>query len=79
VNIDKAVDALKLALNQAINGKGSKPKPKAKTKTNERGEDDDRRQMVADLISHEDSPFLPDDEESLRSMTEETLKKMRDA
>lgn len=75
VNIDKAVDALKLALNQAINGKGAKPKPKK----NERGEDDDRRQIVADLISHEDSPFLPDDEESLRSMTEETLKKMRDA
>jgi hypothetical protein len=75
VNIDKAVDALKLALNQAINGKGAKPK----AKKNERGEDDDRRQIMADLISHEDSPFLPDDEESLRSMTDETLKKMRDA
>jgi hypothetical protein len=76
VNIDKAVDALKLALNQAIKAKGQSKAP-AKKK-NERGEDDDRRQIMADLISHEASPFLPDDEESLRSMTDETLKKMRD-
>lgn len=73
VNIDKAVDALKLALNQAI--KGNKAPAKKK---NERGEDDDRRQIVADLISREESPFLPDDEESLRSMSEDTLKRMRD-
>lgn len=47
-------------------------------KANERGNDDDYRQIVADLISNDASPFLPDDEESLRYMSFETLKRMRD-
>ena len=47
-------------------------------KTNERGADDDFRQMVADLISNDKSPFLPDDEFSLREMSYDTLKRMRD-
>lgn len=46
--------------------------------SNERGEPDDVRQMRADLISSEDSPFTPDDEGALAMMTEATLKKMRD-
>lgn len=47
-------------------------------KTNERGADDDFRQMVADLISNDKSPFVPDDEYSLREMSYDTLKRMRD-
>lgn len=46
---------------------------------NERGKDDDYRQMIADLISNDSSPFIPDDEYALREMSYETLKKMRDA
>lgn len=49
-----------------------------KPNVNERGEDDDFRQMVADLISDDRSPFVPNDEESLRYMSYDTLKKMRD-
>lgn len=48
-------------------------------KTNERGDDDDYRQMIADLISNDSSPFLPEDEDSLRMMSYATLTKMRDA
>jgi hypothetical protein len=77
VDIEKAVDGLKAAINRALSGK--KPmKANKKTKGNERGDDGDARQIIADLISREESPFLPDDENSLRSMSEETLKKMRD-
>ena len=47
--------------------------------SNERGKDDDYRQMIADLISNDSSPFIPDDEYALREMSYETLKKMRDA
>lgn len=47
-------------------------------KVNERGEDDDYRQMVADLISDDRSPFVPNDEESLRYMSYDTLKTIRD-
>lgn len=43
-----------------------------------RGSDDDRRQMIADLISDDASPFTPDDEESLRYMSDASLKEMRD-
>ena len=46
---------------------------------NERGKDDDYRQMIADLISNDSSPFIPDDEYALRELSYETLKKMRDA
>lgn len=44
---------------------------------NMRGNDEDARQIVADLISNDASPFVPDDEDSLRMMSEETLKEMR--
>lgn len=46
---------------------------------NERGEDNDVRQIVADLISADASPFVPNDEDGLRYMSEDTLQKMRDA
>lgn len=46
-------------------------------RTNARGQDDDRRQIVADLISLNESPFMPDDEDSLRSMSEITLRQLR--
>ncbi len=58
---DRPIDALKLALNQAINGKAKAPAKKSKA--NERGDDGDARQIIADLISREESPFLPDDEQ----------------
>src|SRR5262245_48471089 len=37
-------------------------------KTGARGDDDDRRQIIADLISDDRSPFTPEDEEALRFM-----------
>lgn len=46
--------------------------------SNARGSEDDRRQMMADLISNDASPFLPDDQDALSLMSQETLKKMRD-
>jgi hypothetical protein len=49
-----------------------------KPATNARGEDDDFRQMVADLISNDASPFVPDDEYALRDMSYDTLKAIRD-
>ena len=46
--------------------------------TNRRGNDDDYRQIIADLISNDDSPFVPDDEFALREMSLESLKDVRD-
>lgn len=46
--------------------------------TNKRGADDDFRQMVADLISNDASPFVPDDEYALRDMSYDSLKALRD-
>lgn len=45
---------------------------------NERGQDDDRRQIIADLISQNDSPYTPDDEQSLLMMSDSTLRRMRE-
>ena len=45
---------------------------------NRRGNEDDIRQMIADLISNDQSPFVPDDEFSLREMSSESLRRMRD-
>ena len=72
----KVQEALKV-LAKAVTGNG-KAKPAPKKKGNERGSEDDLRQMVADLISQDSSPFTPDDEDALRSMSEDTLRKMRD-
>lgn len=52
-------------------GFGSAPK------ANRRGADDDYRQVVADLISNDTTPFVPQDEDSLRMMSYETLMAMR--
>jgi len=45
---------------------------------NERGQDDDRRQIIADLISSDDSPYTPDDEQSLMMMSDATVRRMRE-
>jgi hypothetical protein len=42
-----------------------------------RGDDDDARQIIADLISNDRSPFTPDDEMALRNMSHATLREMR--
>lgn len=47
-------------------------------KTNIRGAEDDPRQIIADLISSADAPFLPDDDEALRMLSVETLVKLRE-
>lgn len=46
-------------------------------KANRRGNDDDYRQVIADLISNDATPFVPDDEDSLRYMSYDTLMAMR--
>lgn len=61
-----------------LNGRGKKPTKKPAARRNERGSDDDGRQIMADLISRNESPFTPDDEMGLAAMSAETLKKMRD-
>lgn len=45
---------------------------------NARGSREDARQMVADLISDDAAPFTPDDAQSLRSMSIDTLRVLRD-
>lgn len=54
----------------------AKKKP-AKAAANARGNEGDARQIIADLISNDASPFTPDDEDSLRMMSEATLKEMQ--
>jgi hypothetical protein len=43
-----------------------------------RGSDDDRRQIIADLISSDDSPFTPDDLDALNLARDEILRHWRD-
>lgn len=45
---------------------------------NARGSNNDPRQQIADLISMDSSPFTPDDESALRSMSPATLQQMYD-
>lgn len=45
--------------------------------SNARGKDDDRRQIVADLISNDASPFTPDDMYGLMDMTQDALEALR--
>jgi hypothetical protein len=49
----------------------------ASLKSSARGDDGDTRQIIADLISDDRSPFTPDDEMALRHMSAATLKEMR--
>jgi uncharacterized protein DUF2213 len=72
----KASDAV-AALRSAVEGIAMVLR--TNSKQNARGSDDDRRQMRADLIASDDSPFTPDDEDSLRMMSDATLTHMRDA
>lgn len=48
-------------------------------KANERGKDDDWRQILADLISDDRSPFVPDDLDGLSYVSTETLIRLRDS
>ena len=45
---------------------------------NARGSDDDRRQIIADLLSDDRSPFTPDDEQALNMARDEILRHWRD-
>lgn len=45
---------------------------------NRRGASDDYRQMVADLVSWESSPFMPEDMYGLMDLTTDTMKSLRD-
>lgn len=49
----------------------------ASLKSSARGDDDDPRQIIADLISDDRSPYMPEDEQALRFMSTPTLKEMR--
>lgn len=53
---------------------GFKKRPQA----NRRGDAGDRRQIIADLISDDRSPFVPDDMYSLMEMSQESLTHLRD-
>lgn len=76
----KVKEALRVLANALLGQERKTPvKPKAKAKVHERGDDDDDRQIRADLISHEDSPFVPDDEMALSMLSKDTLAKMRDS
>ena len=51
----------------------------AKPATNDRGEEDDRRMIIADLLSNDSTPFMPDDEMALQAMSDDTLLKLKAA
>lgn len=70
-----AFDTLKAAIR---GGKVDKTKIMLDLFVNERGQDDDRRQIMADLISRNESPYTPDDEQALMMMSDATLRRMRD-
>jgi hypothetical protein len=48
------------------------------TYRNARGADDDRRQIIADLIASDDAPFVPDDLEALNMSRDAILHMYRD-
>ncbi len=75
MKIDDAVAALR----KAVDGMAAAVLRTNSKKGNRRGSDDDRRQIMADLISSDESPFTPEDEDSLRMMSNETLAHMRDS
>lgn len=75
----KQKTAIQNALGVLAAALGVKLASKAVPKKNERGDDEDRRTVIADLISNDDSPFTPDDEDALRLMSDDTLFKQRDA
>jgi hypothetical protein len=57
---------------------GKCPHTRGKLHVHARGQDDDRRQIMADLLSDDRSPFTPDDEQSLMMMSDTTLRTLRD-
>lgn len=44
--------------------------------THARGQDGDRRQLIADLISRDESPFTPDDQMALAAMSDTALRRV---
>lgn len=79
MKVNEALEVLKRHLGLSANSEepGDKSGERSE-RTNERGSDDDHRMMVADLLSDDRTPFVPDDEEGLRYMSRETLRKVRD-
>lgn len=77
--LQQAWDKIAAIINGADDDEAKKAIKVITPTLNLRGDDDDARQMVADLISNDDSPFVPDDEDSLRMMSRDTLAKMRDS
>lgn len=73
----KVKEALRVLTN-ALAGKSAKANKPAKAKRHARGEDDDDRQIRADLIASDDTPFTPDDEEALRWMSSDALGALRE-
>jgi hypothetical protein len=58
---------------------GAMPAKGQQRRTNARAGDDDRRQIIADLLSDDRSPFTPDDEQALNMARDEILRHWRDA
>jgi hypothetical protein len=56
-------------------GIGRSKRDPIETRTRQR---DDRRQIIADLLASDDSPFTPDDEEALRMSRDEISHEYRD-
>jgi len=71
MRINEAMDTIKGAL-------GMKANCECEPEANRRGEDDDYRQMKADLIADDRAPFTAEDEMALESMSYETMRTLRD-
>lgn len=72
-----AINAINSAFSTSskIDANGESEFDKAlKVEANRRGADDDFRQMVADLVSMKESPFMPEDMYGLMDMSTETLR-----
>ena len=70
----ESLETMARALGMGVHKLGSK-----RPNIADRGPDDNRIMMIADLLSDDRSPFMPDDEYALREMSEDTLKKLRAA
>lgn len=76
--VTKFTDSLVTALDFTDPDTGHRPSPGQQLRANARGEDDDYRMMIADLISDNRSPFMPADMDSLNMMSMATLTTLRD-
>lgn len=71
------VDKIKAKIVSAWEDKIDKDGPPSAS-SNARGDDDDPLQVVADLISSDESPFTPDETYALQNLSAETLCNLRD-